>query len=376
MITQNIIDSYAASHFDEAKDLLRTIGKIPAPSHDESRRAEYILEWLHSIGACEAYIDDALNVVFPFNIKENEKFSVIMAHTDIVFPDTEELPMHEEDGKIFAPGIGDDTANVAILLVGIRFLMENSIKPDKGILFVLNSCEEGLGNLDGCKQIFRDFDGRIENFVSLDGTPEDITQKAVGSARYKIDIQAEGGHSYGRFGNKSAIEQMANLICDLYKVTVPSKAKTTYNVGTISGGSTVNSIAEHCEILYEYRSEDRDCLSFMENKFNSIIESHRNNGIDVKVTTLGIRPCNGDIDENELLAFTEKAKTVLSKYSGKPVVYSPGSTDANIPLSLGIPGMTYGGYLGHGAHTRGEWVLLDSLLDGIKIVLETIFYVI
>ena len=365
-------ETFVQEHIEETKELLRTLGKIPAPSHHEDKRVAYIKAWLEGIGAEGVYIDAAKNVVWPVQVRDGEPVAVVMAHTDIVFPDTEELAMREEDGKLYAPGIGDDTANLANLLMAAKYLIGQGCRMKQGLLIVANSCEEGLGNLKGTKQIMEDYKGRVKELISLDGSMTWCVNDAVGSHRYRVHIQSEGGHSYGNFGNQNAIACMAELIHDLYQVKVPEEAKTTYNVGTISGGTTVNSIAEECEVLYEFRSESRSCLKTMEETFEKIVEEYRARGVRIETEVLGIRPCKGDVPEAALQELTDRVSEIMSHYTDQEIGTGAGSTDANIPLSLGIPAVTYGTYRGKGAHTRGEWVELFSLQDGQRIALETI----
>lgn len=366
--------AYAAAHETEALTLLKALGRIPAPSHHEEKRAAFCHEWLLAQGARDAYIDDALNVVFPFHCMPGQPMVAIMAHTDIVFPDTEPLNVTVSEGKIFAPGIGDDTANLVSLLMAVKFAVQSGFKPNTGILFVANSCEEGLGNLKGCRAIFDRYGTDIREFISFDGSSTGCVNKAVGSHRYRVSIKTGGGHSYGMFGAPNAIAQLAEVICALYEKEVPAKAKTTYNVGQIEGGTTVNSIAEKASMLYEFRSEDKDCLAEMEAFFLETLDAFRARGYQIEAETLGIRPCSGDVDAEKLAALTNRAVSILAQYTNEPIDIHASSTDANIPLSLGIPAITYGTILGEGAHTYGEWVELASLPNGLRIALQTILH--
>lgn len=365
-------EAWCESHAEEALDLLRELGKIPAPSHHEEKRAEYVKNWLEKQGAKGVYIDEALNVVYPVGVTESNPVVVLMAHTDVVFPDTEELLMREEDGKLYAPGIGDDTANLVTLLMAAKYVTEQNCMPTIGVLIVANSCEEGLGNLKGSKQILKDFSGRVVEMISVDGGLHRVVNEAVGSHRMKVTIHAQGGHSYGRFGNTNAIAQMAQVINALYEKKVPTQAKTTYNVGVIEGGTTVNSICAECSMLYEYRSESRECLREMEAFFHKTIEDHRALGMNIDVEILGIRPCTGDVDREKLKHLTERMQAIMHEYTGNIIAVSAGSTDANSALALGISSVTIGAMEGEGAHTRGEWVKLSSVLVGQKITLCTL----
>ncbi|MBR5231170.1 MAG: M20/M25/M40 family metallo-hydrolase [Clostridia bacterium] len=361
-------------HAQEAIALLKDLGKIPAPSHHEEKRAEFVKNWLENQGAKQVYIDSALNVIYPIGVTEDNPLVVLMAHTDIVFPDTQELAMREEDDKLFAPGIGDDTANLVTLLMAAKYAAEHEIKTDIGVLIVANSCEEGLGNLKGSKQIFKDFEGRIVEMISIDGGLHKVVNTAVGSHRMKVTIRAQGGHSYGKFGNTNAIVQMAHLIGKLYEKQVPTKAKTTYNVGVIEGGTTVNSICGECSMLYEYRSEDRECLAEMEAFFNETVEAERREGVNIDVEILGIRPCNGDVDAEKLNDLTRRMQKIMHAYTGNEITACAGSTDANTALALGIPSVTIGAMDGALGHTRGEWVRLSSILPGQKIALAVLLH--
>ena len=364
--------NWCAEHSEEGIELLRTLGKIPAPSHKEEKRAAFVKNWLEAQGAEGVYIDEALNVIYPVNVTENNPVSVIMAHTDIVFPDMEELEMHEEDGKLYAPGIGDDTANLVNLLMAAKYVAAHKPEAKAGVLIVANSCEEGLGNLKGSKQIMKDFAGRVTELISLDGGMQHVVNNAVGSHRMKVTVHAQGGHSYGAFGNTNAIVQMAEIIARLYEKEVPTKAKTTYNVGVIEGGTTVNTICADCSVLYEYRSEDRECLAEMEAFFNGVIEEFRAKGYTIEVDVLGVRPCTGDVDPAKLQDLTDRMASILNEYTGAEIAVGAASTDANSALAVGVPGVTIGAAAGRGAHTRGEWVDLSSMLPGSRIALATV----
>ena len=255
-------EQFARENVKEAQNLLRTLGKIPAPSHDEGRRAAFVSEWFKSQGFKDVQIDAAQNVICKLGPQDGD-LVVFAAHTDIVFPDTAPLPMREEDGRLYAPGIGDDTANLVNLMIAARHLARREDELTQGVLIVANACEEGLGNLDGTKALFAAYGGRVKAFYSLDGKLGHCCSGAVGSYRYRVTCRTAGGHSYANFGNANAIECLAHLIEDLYAVKLPESARTTFNVGRIEGGSTVNSIAQYAAMLYEFRSPSQECLDYM-----------------------------------------------------------------------------------------------------------------
>ena len=375
MILNDTILQYIEAHEDEAFELLVELAQIPAPSNQEEKRAEFIKSWLEAQGAEGVYIDEALNVIYPVGVTETNPLVVVAAHSGVVFGDLEPLPLVVEDGLIKCPGVGDDTANLVMLLMAAKYIAEQKILPKEGgLLLVANSGEEGLGNLKGSRQLVKDFGYRMKEFISFDCTAHALINGAVGSKRFKVEVKTEGGHSFSDFGNKNAIAYLSAMIQDLYQIQVPEKGITTYNVGTISGGTSVNTIAQQAEMLYEFRSDEKESLEIMEEKFNAVVESYREKGIDVHVTVVGERPCSAQVDEIVQGEMAERVIAAISRYFGWEPTASKASTDCNIPLSMGIPAVCTGCILGPGAHTREEYVEIDSLLPGLKVAFELILY--
>lgn len=369
MISQEV-KQYIKEHEKEAYELLKTIARIPSPSNQEEKRMEFCKNWLEAAGAEGVYTDEALNVVYPYCVTVDRPVVIFMAHMDVVFPDTAPLPFKEEDGRLCCPGIGDDTANLVNILLTARYLTQKQIRPkDAGLVFVCNSGEEGLGNLKGSRKICETYKGKIKAFYSLDGGLDGVVDRAVGSSRFKVTVNTEGGHSYGSFGNANAIQKLADLVEEIYQIQVPKEGKTTYNVGTIEGGTSVNTIAQNASMLCEFRSDSREGLEFMAKKFEEIFDKE---GVTVEVT--GLRPCeNLSAEENSRReALLCRAEELLERVTGKKPVRRPGSTDCNIPLSMGIPSVCYGTYYGDGAHTREEYVEKDSLSMGYEVAFETV----
>lgn len=364
--------SYIELHRQEAFDLLLTLARIPAPSNHEERRAAFCKSWLEEQGAKGVYMDSALNVIYPVGDLSGP-LTVFMAHSDVVFPDMEELPLKVEDGRIFCPGVGDDTANAAALLMTAKYIAGHPVVPKEGgLLLVIDSGEEGLGNLKGSRQIMEAFGDRVREVICLDGTSSKCVNAAVGSCRYRIGITTEGGHSYSKFGNRNAIAYLASMITELYAIKVPEGGKTTFNVGTIQGGTSVNSIAQHAEMLYEFRSDHRPSLKIMERHLNAVLELYRAKGVDVQAELIGERPCTGDVSPEAEQALMDRASAAVKEYFGAELHFSPGSTDCNIPLSMGIPAIELGCYEGSGSHTREEYVEIASLLPGLKLAFDLI----
>jgi len=367
--------AYIDEHVDEYRNLLLSLARIPAPTMHEERRAKFIRSWLSAKGAEKVTIDDEKNVICSIGDCEGDRpLVVFMAHMDVVFPDTEELPLQVENGRICCPGVGDDTANLVALLFAAAYILERGLVSRKyGILIVANSAEEGLGNLRGSKRIMEKYGSRVARFISLDSWNGVVNHASIGSRRFRISVDTEGGHSYYDAGRRNAIATLSSMVDALYRMKTPSD-KTTYNVGVISGGSSVNAIAAHAEMLFEYRAESIENGNIMEKQIRTLIDEYRSCGISVGCEVIGDRPCMGRVDEKGMNELMELSRRVYSAYYGKEPVFKAGSTDCNIPLSMGIPSICIGCFDGDGAHTRDEYVLVDSLVTGYRIAFAHILY--
>lgn len=349
--------------------LLDTLCRIPAPSNHEERRAAFIRDWFEKEGCHGAYIDSALNVIYPFHCEKQENLIAFTAHMDTVFPDTEPFDVVYDGDLMRCPGIGDNTSNLAMLMMLAAWFAKNDRVPARGILFVASTGEEGLGNLKGVRQLMKDYEGKITELVAVDGSYSGIVTNAVGSLRYRVGVHTEGGHSYAKFGNLNAIQVLSSMIDTLYTYKVPQAGRSTYNVGTISGGTSINSIAQYAEMRFEYRSDVRESLADMNRFFLSVLDAYRQmDKVTIDCELLGERPCTGDVDKEKQAALTEKALSTIEAFTGNRVPCVPSSTDSNIPLSVGIPSICFGGHLGTGAHTREEFLNVKDLHMGMLIV--------
>ena len=368
------VELFVEKNKEQTLELVKKLASIPAPSHHEERKAAFVEKWLREQGAEGVFIDEACNVIFPYGCDEGKEIVVFMAHTDVVFPDLEPFTVTEDEEKLYAPGIKDDNADLANLLMCAKFLLEYKPIMSAGILFVANSCEEGLGNLKGSKLIYETYKEQIKESISFDGNLDAIVNRAVGSQRYRVSVKTEGGHSYGAFGNDNAIYELACVIQSLYEVQVPKKAKTTYNIGKIEGGTSINSIAQSASMLYEFRSEDRECLKMMEKTFEEVIKKYRKKGLDVTVEIMGVRPCGKDVDEKLLDELTKRHCNIIGQFTERKITVGAGSTDANTFLAHGIPANVIGTAIGGKTHTREEWIRKDSLVTGQKIGLASVLW--
>lgn len=372
----NKILTYLEDNFEDTLKLVEELCGIPAPSGKEEKRAEFCKKWLEAQGAENVYIDEALNTIYPINCDGRDDIVVFLAHTDTVFPDLEPMPFVRDDKYLRAPGVGDDTAPLAMMMMVAKYITQEKLKPSCGVLIVANSGEEGLGNLKGIRQIMKDYAGRVKKVYTFDGTYRSIICKCVGSHRYELSLETKGGHSFSAFGNRNALHAMSQLICKLYECEVPSEgdSRTTYNVGVASGGTSVNTIAQNAKFMYEYRSDSRECLAKMQEFFENTVNTFKAENQDVKISVklLGDRPCGGDVDPVALEEMIADSISICQKHTGIPCPRRSGSTDCNIPMSLGVPAACVGNYLGTGAHTREETVEIESLHAGLKITAEVI----
>lgn len=368
---EKLIKKYIEENTDLMYEMIKELCAIPAPSHFEQKRAEYCKNWLENNGANGVYIDEALNVIFPYDCENKKDITVFSAHTDTVFPDMEPLPYYDDGEKIHCPSVSDDTSSVVRLLLLAKFFIENNIDSPKGILFVCNACEEGLGNLKGTKQLFKDYGGRIGRFITFDCSLDKIYDFCVGSHRYEVEVNTIGGHSLSNFGNDNAIHILSKIVNKIYEIEVPKidASKTTYNVGTITGGTSVNTIAQSAKMLCEYRSDNKKCLEIMKEKFEEIFDSCRKSDVDIKVNLVGKRPC-ADIDINKINELKNIIVPIIENVISKKLIFEKASTDCNIPLSQGIPALAVGLDIHGGVHTREEWVEKKSILLGFEVALK------
>ncbi|MBQ4617103.1 MAG: M20/M25/M40 family metallo-hydrolase [Clostridia bacterium] len=349
--------------------LLEELAVIAAPSGEEQDRAVFCRDWMRRHVNDSAYIDDALNAVVEIGDTEQNPIVLLMAHTDIVFDRQTPLFVKKENHRWYCPGIGDDTANLAVLLFCASYLQSHP--KERGVSFVIaaNAGEEGQGNLKGCKALMERYGDRVREMITFDGYLDTLNDNAVGSKRFLIAVDVTGGHSFRDFGNENAIAVAGELITALSAIPLPSEHITTFNFGHIEGGTTVNSIAAHCELMYEFRADHADNLRYMSERFEQVIDRFRSRA-EVTVTDIGQRPCAEGVDRAAWDALIARAEAAFAPLP--PLKRYPASTDCNIPLSMGIPSICVGFLHGGGAHTVGEYIEPASLQDGLEAALRLV----
>jgi tripeptide aminopeptidase len=342
------------------------ITEIPAPPFHESARAAYMKKLLSAAGL-RVEIDGTGNVIGEY-AGTSQDIVMLAAHMDTVFPAGTNVSVKREGGRLLAPGISDNGTGLAALVVIARALREAKIKANNTILFVADVGEEGEGNLRGMRALVDAYKKRLKYVIALDGSAtEYVTTAALASRRVEISITGPGGHSWSDFGTPNPIHALGRGIGRFVAARVPESPRTSFNIGEIEGGTSVNSIPARAQMKVDLRSESDVELgkieSFLRDSVQSGIDEEmaaaRDRGmaggtttLDLKISVLGVRPA-GELPENSpLLAALLAADTRLGNRSRR----ERSSTDANIPLSVGIPAISIGaGGRSGGAHTTEEW---------------------
>ncbi|MDB0051446.1 M20/M25/M40 family metallo-hydrolase [Gammaproteobacteria bacterium] len=344
--------------------------EIPAPPFKEEMRASYYLTLMRDRGLEDAYIDSEGNAIGIRRGSGDGPTLLIAAHLDTVFPEGVDTTIELRGGRYYAPGIGDDTRGLAAMLSIIETLNDSGIQTHGDIMFAANVGEEGRGDLRGIKAIFRDHP-EIDGFVSIDGVRlRRITTGGTGSRRFEFRFSGPGGHSFGAFGLASAIHAMGRTINKIAEFKTPSFPKTTFTVGTVAGGTSVNSIAADAVFALDMRSNDREQLALLEKRAKAAAEEAvgeenarwGNGEITVDFVLIGDRPAGRTATENSLV---QAAALAFDKVGIELQQLGISSTDSNIPMSLGIPAITIaGGGNGGGAHSPDEWFTPTNSHEG------------
>lgn len=340
------------------------INEIPAPPFKEQQRAEYYLKRMRELGLPKAYIDKEGNVIGIRAGSGNGPKLVVSAHLDTVFPEGTDVKVREKDGRYYAPGIGDDALGLTNLLTMLETLNKHNIRTVGDIIFVGTVGEEELGDLRGVKALFRDMKD-IDGFISLDGVGLGrIVNQATGSHRYLVTFKVPGGHSFSAFGLPSAIHAMGRAVAKIGDLVPPDDPKTTFTVGTVSGGTSVNAIAATSTIGIDIRSNSNAALLEFEKKVlgalhdaareeNARWKAAANNQINVEIKQVGNRPAGMTPVDSPIVA---AARASFPRVGAQLRSITASSTDSNTPMSLGIPAITLSSSgTGGGSHSPGEW---------------------
>lgn len=374
---QQLMEAVKADHEQATKDLIQ-LTEIPAPPFKESARAQAFLKRLHELGLKDASIDAEGNVVAIRKGTGNGPKLVVSAHLDTVFPEGTDVKVKQKDGRLMAPGISDDTRGLAVLLSWLRVLNERQINTVGDLVFVANVGEEELGNLRGMKHLFaqhKDIDGMVGIEPVKEGA---VVMLGTGSHRWEVTFKGPGGHSYMAFGQvPSAIHAMGRAVAKIADVQTPQSPKTTFTVGTVSGGTSVNTIAPTAKIAIDIRSDQTPPMLETEKKIlaavdEAVVAENQRWGVNtmtVEKKLIGDRPAGGTPPNSVIVESAVRANRLF----GLDTALVGASTDANVPMSLGIPAIvvTAGGKTG-GFHALSEWIDLTDAWKGAQISLMTV----
>ncbi len=355
------------------------ISEIPAPTFEERERGLYFKKRFTELELENIRVDAVGNVIGE-RMGTGGKTAptlVLAAHLDTVFAKETKLETVREGTIIKLPGISDDGRGLTLLLAIIRTLNKHKIKTTGNIIFVANVGEEGLGDLKGVRHLFNEeLKGKITHFISIDGAGLGVTTGAVGSKRYRVTFSGKGGHSYGAFGMANPIHAVGRLIAKISEFRTPASPKTTFSVGMIRGGTSVNSIARTASFDIDMRSVDPDELAKLENRFKQNAkaaleeENARWNDrgkISLDLKLIGDRPTGTQSQDSPII----KVAASANKFMKLENDFGFSSTDSNMPISIGIPALTIdGGGKGKGSHSLDEqWDSKDSHIGSQRALL-------
>jgi acetylornithine deacetylase/succinyl-diaminopimelate desuccinylase-like protein len=346
------------------------VQQIPAPTFAEDARAAYIQRQFAVVGLRDVSQDELHNVYgrLPGTAPLSQSPVIVSAHSDTVFAADTDLAISQDGAYLCGPGIGDNSTGVGGLLALARTMFAHNLTPAADVWFVSNVGEEGLGDLRGMRAVVERFGHNAIYLVVEGGLFGQISHAAIGVQRFRVEARTAGGHSWGNFGQASAVHELAHLISAVDKIAVPQAPKTTYNVGVISGGTTINSIASSASFLLDLRSEDTAELDKLVNRFMLLVREAQRRArycgrdVEFRVEQVGSRPA-GWISRQSLLV--RWATQALHAMGSDEVTYVSGSTDANIPLSMGIPAVCIGLTLAANPHRLDERIDPSYLPQGL-----------
>jgi acetylornithine deacetylase/succinyl-diaminopimelate desuccinylase-like protein len=376
-VVQRTLDAVRDDHPRAIADL-RLLTEIEAPPFKEQKRAEAFLARMKSLGLTDARIDGEGNVLGLRKGHGNGPTLLVAAHLDTVFPAGTDVRIRERDGRLYAPGISDDTRGLSVLLSWLRVLNEQKVQTEGDLLFAATVGEEELGNLRGVKRIFAEHP-EIDGMVALEPAPDgSVLIGGTASRRHEVLFSGPGGHSFDAFGRvPSAVHGMGRAIAKIAELKTPRLPRTTFTVGTASGGTAVNAIAAEARMAVDIRSDAPAELRMLEKKIFAAIdaavreENARWGASTLRATrrVVGERP-GGRTPSDALIV---QAAVRANASFGRRTLFRGGSTDANLPMSLGIPAIVVGGGGQTGGfHALDEWIDLHEAWRGAQNSLLTV----
>ena len=349
----------AQAQTESVAELATKISEIPSPTGGEQQRSAFIADQLRARGYAPE-IDEVSNV---YARRGNRGGPVVMmlAHIDTVFPASTDMSVRRDGDRLYGPSIGDNSVNVAAMISALDLLDELKIETPLDIVAVADVGEEGLGNLRGARAAVDRYRADLGAVIVIDGRQGNVTNAGVGSKRWRVTVSGPGGHSFGAFGLPSAIHGLGRIIAAIADLEVPTDPKTTFNVGMIDGGTSVNTIAPSATALVDMRSVNAEALDHLAGQVRDIIDTRPDSGLETQVEVVGERPAGGRDISDPLINLAAEA----TRWIGLEPEYQAASTDANIPFSLNIPTVCVGVTHGDRGHTVHEYIEVPPLGDGL-----------
>ena len=344
------------------------IQQVPAPTFAERPRSVLVSQRMQALGLDDVEIDELGNVYGRRPGIAERPALLISAHLDTVFPADTDLSIRYEGERVYGPGIGDNSVGVAGLLRLAEIYQRCDLPTQGDIWFVANVGEEGLGDLRGMRAVVERLRTRIGGVIVIEGCDfGSLHHQAIGVRRFRIEANGPGGHSWGNFGTPSAIHILVRLAARLTELQVPVSPRTTFNIGMISGGTSVNTIAHHASMLLDLRSVSSAVLSDLVSEVYRLVEEATLDQpeVHVQISKVGDRPSGAIPREHPLV----QAAVAAYQMVGAQISFQQSSTDANIPLSLGIPAICVGLTDGGNAHRTDEYILPMNLGRGMQALL-------
>lgn len=362
MSIDNLLAAVAARADELLAETIR-IAEIPAPPFQEEARSAYVAERFQAIGLQTVRIDELGNVTGRRPGPEGAPTVMVVAHIDTVFPAGTDVRVRVEGARAYGPGVSDNSMAVASLINLIPALDQAGYQLSCHLILAASVGEEGLGDLRGMRQLMTDWQSKVDAVIVYDGNVGGVVWGGVGSRRLRVRYRAPGGHSFGDFGKSSAIHGLVTACARFAALPVPEEPKTTLNVGTIKGGTSINAIAEEAEALIDMRSVGTAELADLVNRAMRIFERTATElGCTAQITIVGDRPAGTMRRDHPLVKLAEEVLTGM----GIEPQFSISSTDANVPIALGIPSICIGSGIGMGAHTLGEYLEIPALVPGLQ----------
>ena len=347
----------------DIRELLQQICEVPAPTFEEGERAAFVADLWRAAGL-DVQVDEIHNVTAATGVGNGPRV-LLAAHLDTVFPAGTDVTVQRAGGRWLAPGIGDNSASLAVLTQLARNV-SSLPGPLPRITLAAPVGEEGRGDLRGMKKLLANREGEFDFVIAVDGHLGSIVDRAVGSRRYEFAFKGPGGHSWGDYPTPSAVHAMADAMSALNGLEVPTSPRSSYNLGTVRGGTSITAIAEHASFDLDLRSVDPDALAKLEKTALALVrDAAVQQRIEVDIKKIGDRPA-AVVDNSSLVRC---ARDALQEH-GITASTSAGSTDANAALAAGIPSVCLGVYRGGDAHRLSEWLEPDSLAEGYAVLVS------